>query len=645
MDEELVREGPARDEAASPGTPPAPHAKSRRGSRLKWWQKLALVGFSLGLLLVAELAVRLFGYGPDLSFVVTRLDRGSERIMGINPEAYKRFHGALGLDPARTRFAPWREFIDPKPANTFRVMFMGGSSVEGYPHAPNGCAPAFLEAMLQDAWPDKHVEVINCGVTAINSWSLRAWAPELLRHQPDLLVIYAGHNEFYGGFGPASLNGAGTSRSRVLAHIWMRDLRLVGALSDLIGLVGLRRQPPQGLLMERLARERQIPLNSEIYAGCRDNFRANLEDMARAARAASVPVALCGLVSNEKGLVPMNSVHREELSADQLKLWEDHFNAGREAGQAFDWAKALQAFHEAAQIDEAHAELIYRSAVAHENLGAYDQARRAYRRARDLDALRFRATAEFSDVIREVAERENALHVDVLPAFEAASPKGLIGWNLMTDHLHPTVEGHYLLARTICERLAREKNGAWPSLDLSRLPAYATVADRLGNDELTAMMAKVTVYTLTKGFPYAGTPNEELHRRLEQEILDWQNGLTGPLAVAHEKWSSNPGWDRLHYHVGQAYFDLGEYGQAITYFRRADQMSEPHSVAAGRARCGLVRARLLSAVDPEAIRVARAQASDLQVWLGEALAMHPDQQAVFKRLQGELAQAVEQIGD
>lgn len=640
MDEELVREGPARDEAASPGTPPVPHTKGRRGSRLKWWQKLALVGFSLGLLLVAELALRLFGYGPDLSFVVTRLDRGSERIMGINPEAYKRFHGALGLDPARTRFAPWREFIDPKPANTFRVMFMGGSSVEGYPHAPNGCAPAFLEAMLQDAWPDKHVEVINCGVTAINSWSLRAWAPELLRYQPDLLVIYAGHNEFYGGFGPASLNGAGTSRSRVLAHIWMRDLRLVGALSDLIGLVGLRRQAPQGPLMERLARERQVALDSETYAGCRDNFKANIEDITRAARAASVPVALCGLVSNEKDLVPMNSVHREGLAPERLKAWQEHFNAGREAAKALEWRRAMAEFEEAVRIDDTHAELIYRLAEVHDHLGAYDAARTAYRRARDLDALRFRATGEFTQVIRGVSEREHALYVDVLPAFESASPHGLIGWNLMTDHLHPTVEGHYLLARAICDRLAREKDPPWPALDVANLPPYETVAGRLGNDDLSAMLAKITVYTLTKGFPYAGTPNEDLHRRLEQEILAWQNGLTGPLAAAHEKWSNTPSWDRLHYHVGQAYFDLGEHGQAITYFRRAEQMSEPHSVAAARARCGLVRARLLSAVDPEARQAARTQASELQVWLGEALVMHPDQQAEFTSLREELGQTL-----
>ncbi len=639
MSEKLVNPDLAQPEL-DPSQPSAdaPTGRKPKRRKLRWWQKLALVGFSLVLLLIAELVLRLIGCGPVVDFVVPRLDRGSERVMGVNPDAYKRFHGRLALE--RSRFAPWREFLDPKPAGTFRIMFMGESTVEGYPHAPNGCAPAFLEAMLQEAWPDKRVEVVNCGVTAINSWSLRAWTPELLRYQPDMLVVYAGHNEFYGGYGPASLNGAGTSRSRVLAHIWMRDLRLARVLSDLIGTLRPRSAAPRGLLMEQLARDRQIPLNGAIYTGCRDNFRENLADIARAARAAGVPLVLCSLVSNEKDLVPMRSVHREDLTPDQRKTWAEHFSAGLAAAKARQWERALEAFQQAARIDDTHAEIIYRLAEANEHLGAYDEARRLYRRARDLDALRFRATAEFSEVVRDVAGRNQALYVDVVPSFESASPHGLIGWNLMTDHLHPTVQGHYLMARAICETLARDKVRPWPPIDTTTLPVYERVAAQLGNDALSEMVSKITIYKLTEVFPYAGTPNAALRQRLEKEILAWQVNLTGPMAVGHRNWCSAQSWDRLHYHVGQAYLDAREYGQAITYLCRAEQMSEPHSLPAARARCGLARARLASAAGPDERQAARAYVAEFQSWLRDSVSMHPDQQDEFNRLQQEVTQAL-----
>jgi lysophospholipase L1-like esterase len=639
MGEELVNPDPAHRKPI----PPEPQANpctegERKRPRPRWWQKLALVSFSFVLLLIAELALRLVGYGPTLDFVVNRLDRGSERIMGINPHAYQRFHGALGPATERTRFAPWREFLDPKPPNHFRVMFLGESTIEGYPHPPNGCAPAFLEAMLQDVWPDRHVEVINCGVTAINSWSIRAWAAEVLRYEPDLLLLYAGHNEFYGGYGPASLNAAGTNRSRVLAQIWLSDLRFVRALSDGIGALRPRSTAPRGTLMERLAREQQIPLDSALYTGCRDNFRTNLEDIARAARGANVPLLLCGLVSNEKDLVPMSSVHRGDLSAEQRQTWKDHFSAGLAAARTLRWTEAIDSFQEAARIDDSHAELVYRLAEAHEGIGQYDRARELYRRARDLDALRFRATAEFSEVIREVAERNHALFVDVLAAFESASPHGLIGWNLMTDHLHPTLFGHYLMARAICETMARDHR-SWPAVDTARLPLYDALAERLGNDELSEMVSKITVYRLAGGFPYANSPNAALHERLESEILAWQVRVTGPMAIGHRNWSSTPSWDTLHYHVGRAYLDAGDARQAIAYFRRAEQMSEPHSLPAARAKCGLACAWLASPIQDERA-AGRAYAAELRSWLQDARAMHPKELERFTRLEDELDRAL-----
>ncbi len=600
----------------------------------RWWHKLLLVGFSFFILVIAELLLHLFGYGPDVDFVVTRLDKGDTRIMGINPEAYRRFH-FRPLALRSTRFAPWREFVNPKPHRGFRIFFLGGSSVEGYPHAPNGAAPAFLELTLQSAWPDKRVEVINCGVTAINSFSLREWVLEVLEHEPDLLVIYAGHNEFYGAYGPGSLSNMGTSRRVILFNIALRDLKIACVLEGLISRFRSPPERPHGSLMEQLAKDRLIRFNSPTYTACRDNYRANLEDMIRSAQDANVPVVLCGLVSNERDLVPMFSAHKVGLTDEQKRLWRERFDHGMQALEQSEWERALRGFQAAAETDDTYAELTYRCAQCRENLGAIDEARRLYRRARDWDALRFRASAEFSEVIRNVARNHQVIYVDVPAAFEAASPRGLIGWNLMTDHLHPTVRGYYLLAKAVCESLSRPGQ-PWPAVELSLIPAYEDAARRLGNDEMSEMISKITVYTLTEGFPYAGTPNATLRDRLEKEILQWQTSLKGPPASGHQAWAADRSSDPLHYHVAAAYLRSGDAREALEYFRRADLQSEPHSPPSARAKLGIARCLLKTAGDKAEKADARAYAQEVRGYINDCLLIHPGRPDDFSKLATEL---------
>ena len=64
------------------------------------------------------------------------------------------------------------EYQIPPGTNTVRVLLVGESAIQGYPQPRHLCASAFLQLMLQDAWPDRRVEVINLGTTAIACASL-----------------------------------------------------------------------------------------------------------------------------------------------------------------------------------------------------------------------------------------------------------------------------------------------------------------------------------------------------------------------------------------------------------------------------------------------------------------------------------------
>ena len=69
------------------------------------------------------------------------------------------------------------------------------STLLGFPNPLGTSFPAFLQVMLEDAYPRRRFKVVNCGITAINSFVLLDFVDEIVAYEPDLVIIYAGHND------------------------------------------------------------------------------------------------------------------------------------------------------------------------------------------------------------------------------------------------------------------------------------------------------------------------------------------------------------------------------------------------------------------------------------------------------------------
>jgi len=372
--------------------------------------------------------------------------------------------------------------------------------------------------------------------------------------------------------------------------MWFRQLRLGQLVRDAINAV---REPATsetaGTLMELMARDRLIRLDSPTYSACRENFRANLNDIVHVAGKNGVPVVLCGLVSNERDLVPMVSANREGLGDDRLASWRECFQQASALIAASQWDQALASATAAAQIDDTHAELIYRMAQCHEQSGRLDEARRLYRRARDLDALRFRATTEFNEIIRGAAGNR-AAYVDTVAAFEAASPNGLIGWNLITDHLHPTARGHYLIARAICECLAADHQKlALRPISRDRYLSFEEAAERQGCDELTELVASLQILKLMQAYPFAGSPNAAHARALLSESARRTEAMPAEVLRAMDRWAQSGTSRSFHFEVAREYLSAGNRTQALAFLRRAECAAEPHSIEAVEIRLAVAR--------------------------------------------------------
>jgi lysophospholipase L1-like esterase len=359
-----------------------------------------------------ELLLRITGVGKEIPLFIS--DPANEDHLQINNDIARRYF----LDPDAAPGVQYPAFRKEKSEKTFRVVVQGASTVAGIPYKKGGAFPAMLEHRLIRSLPHRKVEVINTGITAVCSYTLLDLADDIIMINPDAVIIYAGHNEYYGVLGIGSSQRLGSFSGLVRFYHAMNRFRLVQVMRKAHAAFAGKKTAniisrPNSTLMERMVREKEIPYGSELYDKGVDQFRVNISKLAGKYRKHHIPVFICTLVSNLKDLEPFLGAGSPEMTDNTNPENADHhFTQGREY------------YHE----------------------GVYEQAKTHFSLARDYDLLRFRAPSEFNVIIREVADKQDAILVDVEEIFEANSTNGIVGKDLLTEHVHPNIQGYFLIA-------------------------------------------------------------------------------------------------------------------------------------------------------------------------------------------------------
>lgn len=408
-----------------------------------WFLRLATVAVGAALVVVAEGLLRLVpGLGPS-PLVVTLAE---DEVTGESLHATSRFYAQRFFAQYKGRLAAAGQmgehfFVEPAPANRYRVVFVGASTVQGFPHPRRLAAASFLQAMLADAWPEREVEVVNLGITSIASFAVAQVVEDALALSPDMVVVYTGHNEFYG------LYGAG--RYQRLKY-FLRQLHLTHLVDGLIGGIGTRDEPTD--LIKMAAARGEVPLHGPGRATAEQNLRDNLRRVSQLCERAQVPLVLCTIVANDAGFAPVGSTEGDEAWKARVEQAAQVLTRGYVAPE--DAEDALQQLEQAAALSSEHAWLWYLQGRALERLGRDAEAQRAFRKARDLDIMPWRAPTAHNAVIRSLAKEHGAMLADVEAAFADAAPAQGVGWEWMVDHVHFSVAGQGLLARTVLHSVA-----------------------------------------------------------------------------------------------------------------------------------------------------------------------------------------------
>lgn len=397
-----------------------------------------------------ELALRLAGYGHSPHFTRReKLPDGSVIIRENRDCTAPYFSEKLVRRPQPFRLP------EKKAPGTIRVFVLGSSAAMGDPEASFSLA-RMLELQLRAAYPEKHFEVINAAITAINSHLVRGIAEDCARLEPDLFIVYEGHNEVIGPFGPAGVfTGFLRNESALRFALWLKGTRTGQLLSSLTR----RELPARWGGMEMFLRQ-QIAADDPRLDAVRAHFRANLLAITAAAHRAGATTLVCTTLAAQHDFAPFLSLHRSDLTTEQLAQWENDYARANEAASLGHLGRAEAAYRAALEIDDRHAELTFRLARFISRQGNFTAAQPLFQRALDLDALRFRADSSLNQVIRDlpahVSVPSDALRIVDLHAPAAGLSRFLPGNNVLYEHVHLTFQGTYLVAEELLRPIARE---------------------------------------------------------------------------------------------------------------------------------------------------------------------------------------------
>ena len=419
---------------------------------LAWPFKLALgCAFALvvaGLLLGGlELGLRLFGYGHS-----TRFFRHERATDGTNWLRENRWVTAPFFAPELIRRPQVFRLPAHKATGTYRVFVLGSSAAMGDPEASFSIART-LDVLLRSAHPKINFEIVNAGITAINSTVVRGIAADCAELEPDLFIVYEGNNEVIGPFGPGTVFAPFLgSPAAVRLSVMLKRTRTGQLLAAAARRFGRKTSVTEDWGGMGMFLQHGIAADEPRLAVTRELFRQNLAAIADSARAAGASVLLGTVATNRRDCAPFLSLHKPGLDAAALARWRTAFDAGVLAHDAETHPIALARFAEAAAIDDRHAETLYLLGHAQLETGDIAQGGASLQRALDLDALRFRTDSTLNDVIRSFAHapQPGIRVVDLAAAADRSSPGDVTGDEFLYEHVHLNLRGTYRIARELC---------------------------------------------------------------------------------------------------------------------------------------------------------------------------------------------------
>ncbi|GEM_PF-1546243 len=434
-----------------------------------------------------------------------------------------------------------------KRTNTVRVFCLGESTMFGVPYQMSATIPALVRTQLRHLYPSADIEVINAAASAINSNVIRDLAEELLQYEPDIVLLYSGHNEYYGPDGVGASTIERWFPAIIRTKYALRTLHLVRLIERWIG-----RPEDAGEvnMMQEVSRGSLVPAGSPAAQWIEDQFERNLRGIVDLCRVRGIPLVISDLTSNLQFAPFISSENNTPESNDQRRsAFQAMFDQG-------DIVALRPRATEAVQRDST-------DALAHYWLGKIflkerqiDSARRELTLSRDHDLLKFRSPSGTSARLAHVCREERIPLIAADSILSSRARDGVTGFDLFWEHLHPNAQGYSLIADEFVQRVRSV-------LDLDRRfgsPATGLLAfdrQRLAIAWLDEAFADYSMQALTSRWPFTGISVTPVALPLGDSIAQ---------QIARDVYLRRLGWEDGCYRAASRLREIGRPDLAVTIY-------------------------------------------------------------------------------
>jgi tetratricopeptide (TPR) repeat protein len=386
-------------------------------------------------------------------------------------------------------------FRKHKPSNVFRIICLGESSMFGTPYQLAANIPSLIRKQLQHLYPEKEFEVINFGAAAINTNVILDLSKQIINYNPDLVLVYTGHNEFYGPEGVGASWIQQTFRSTIAWKYTLQDLHIIKLIDRLL-FTSLRSNPSaEHNLMKQVSQNNSVHLNSASTERIFRLYESNLGDIVTIFEKQKVPIILSDVSSNLMFPPFMYD------TSSQLLPYRTQFTLLTNDYERNDYVSAFSRVQDLYKFDTTNSFLNFWIGKIYLSQNNLPKAKYFLTRARDEDLLKFRAPSRINEITKRIARQHGVAFIssDSLFASLSSSP-GIPENSLFREHLHPNARGYYEIASLFVKEILTLNLIAPHSVTSNSLLPFDV--DSLGIPWLDLAYGDISVKQMTKQWPF-----------------------------------------------------------------------------------------------------------------------------------------------
>jgi len=339
-------------------------------------------------------------------------------------------------------------FDSQKATNIVRGFIIGESTPQGFPFEVNNSFAKITEIALDCSEQKDRFEIINVCYSALTSYYVQDVAKKVLKYEPDFIVIYVGHNEYYGTI---SRSTGGNYYVKKM-YLELKELKIFQLLFSLLSSSTSERNPNKTLMSKLSGKShyrKDYGVDSEV---ARDYIR-NLDEVVKIYSKNNIPVIIIEPVCNLYDMPPFVGDEDQYFYKFIKEYYQVYLSNNKtEMGRMFKERLDHPEFNKNANI--VYLDSLYKVKM-NSNFVLSN-----FIEAKDLDILPFRSRSVLIERLRKyVIDNERKYNnLYYIPLFDELTNRfgeRIFGNQIFIDHVHFNMRGQLIVSQILTEKLAQ----------------------------------------------------------------------------------------------------------------------------------------------------------------------------------------------